>query len=71
MNGQFIGTANTNELEELQDDSGNVQQNNMQDLNVLNENSDQGLNSLHGGQRQEEIMLEDDDNMPLPSRDMN
>ena len=24
MNGQFIGTANTNELEELQDENGNV-----------------------------------------------
>ena len=39
MTGQFIGTANTNELEELQEDSVNAgNDNNMNDNNQSNNN---------------------------------
>ena len=48
MNGQFIGTANTNELEELQEDS--------------NQNANGAYNESEGGNnQQEEMMLLDDD----------
>lgn len=40
MNGQFIGTANTNELEELQEDS-NGNQNGANGMN-FNDNSENG-----------------------------
>lgn len=54
MNGQFIGTANTNELEELQDDGG---QNN--NGNYGNDNGGGWTNN--GGNQHEEMMLLDDD----------
>ena len=53
MNGQFIGTANTNELEELQEES--VNDNNMQNNNIMN-------NDISENQNQE-MLLEDDDDM--------
>ena len=55
MNGQFIGTANTNELEELQEDS---QQNENQNNNE-NENN---------GQQEEMMLLDDDDDLLLPEQ---
>lgn len=53
MNGQFIGTANTNELEELQDDNQAGAE--MEGLQNLNESSEAGAN-------QEEMVLLEDDN---------
>ena len=41
MNGQFIGTANTNELEELQEDNNDANQNGAEGMN-LNDNSENG-----------------------------
>lgn len=56
MNGQFIGTANTNELEELQEDSQNADQNN---------------DNQNGGNQQEEMMLlDDDDDLLLPEHEV-
>lgn len=54
MNGQFIGTANTNELEELQEDS----------TNNANNRAFNGSQDTDGDQRNnqvEEMMLLDDD----------
>lgn len=59
MNGQFIGTANTNELEELQEDSQATPHNNNDDQNNFEQNN--------GGNQQEEMMLlDDDDDLLLP-----
>lgn len=57
MNGQFIGTANTNELEELQDDANG--QNNSQTQNENNGMTD-GWNN-QGQNQHEEMMLDSDE----------
>ena len=64
MNGQFIGTANTNELEELQEDSQTTPQN---DNDNNNQNNFEQNNN--GGNQQEEMMLlDDDDDLLLPEQ---
>ena len=66
MNGQFIGTANTNELEELQEDSQNqngAQQNEHEGANTNQNHNEEG----NQGRHQEEMMLlDDDDDLLLP-----
>ena len=60
MNGQFIGTANTNELEELQEDSQTTPHNDNENQNNFEQNN-------NGGNQQEEMMLlDDDDDLLLP-----
>jgi len=55
MNGQFIGTANTNELEELQDDGAqNTTNNNFA-------NGEGGWTNGGGNQHEEMMLLDDDD----------
>ena len=54
MNGQFIGTANTNELEELQEDS-------VQNGNNRVYNGSQDTDGDQRNNQQEEMMLLDDD----------
>lgn len=57
MKGQFIGTANTNELEELQEDgmhNGNSQQQQQQEEGGWE-------NNVGGHNQHEEMMLLDDD----------
>ena len=55
MNGQFIGTANTNELEELQDDG--AQNNNNNNYG----NGEGGWNNQGANQHEEMMLLDDDD----------
>lgn len=55
MNGQFIGTANTNELEELQDDGGQNNNNNNYG------NGEGGWNNQGANQHEEMMLLDDDD----------
>ena len=57
MNGQFIGTANTNELEELADDGGNGNNQN----NNLNNGMTDGYNNQGQNQHEEMMLLDDDD----------
>jgi|DEB0MinimDraft_12_1074336.scaffolds.fasta_scaffold311571_1 hypothetical protein len=60
MNGQFIGTANTNELEELQEDSNAGNQNGVNGVS-LNDNSE------NEGAGQHEMLLDDEpDDLLLP-----
>ena len=50
MNGQFIGTANTNELEELQEDSQNqngAQQNEHEGANTNQNHNEEGNQGRH------------------------
>lgn len=56
MNGQFIGTANTNELEELQDDGNGNQQN-----SNFNNGMADGWNNQDQNQHEEMMLLDDDD----------
>ena len=49
MNGQFIGTANTNELEELNEDS--------------TQNGQRGHQEMEGSNNEEMMLLDDDDDV--------
>ncbi len=59
MNRQFIGTANTNELEELQDDGNN----NVQNGNNFNNGMTDGWNNQDQNQHEEMMLLDDDDDV--------
>ena len=62
MNGQFIGTANTNELEELQDD-GNANNSQNNNNNNFNNGMTDGWNNQGQNQHEEMMLLDDDDDI--------
>ena len=64
MNGQFIGTANTNELEELQEDG--AAQNGENGAAEPNNGQPQD-----GGETEEMMLLDDDDDLLLPETNNN
>lgn len=66
MNGQFIGTANTNELEELQDENNGAGAiNGVPGLESnTNENSNEMYTNQPQNQHEEMMLLDDDDDQP-------
>jgi hypothetical protein len=58
MNGQFIGTANTNELEELQEDSTQNGAN-----RAYNGSQDTDGDHQQNNQQEEMMLLDDDDDL--------